>query len=264
MRAMRLLTYMTPGFPASLFEAIGRILDVNVEYETEASGPLPGQDPFADDDGTELGWVCSTSFVDMAATGDAPSIQLVGIAWVPDDPDVDGRPVYFGDIVTRPNSGITSFEDLGGKRVGCNDPVSLSGHYALNFELDRRDLDDGYLEKVFTGGHQASLTAVASGDLDAAIVDSVVRTTRTRIDPSVAELKVVERLGPWPTQPLVARISFDAHEVANVRQRLLAAAEDPVLGAELRAAGLSHLVEVGPDHYGPVRDAMSRLANSSA
>jgi len=258
---MRLISYMTPGFSKSLFESIGRVVGAEVEYETEASGPLPGDNPFVED-GTELGWICSTSFVDMATTGDNPSVQLVGVAWVPDDPDVAGRPVYFGDIVTRPDSGITSFDDLQGKRVGCNDPVSLSGHYALNFALDDRGLAAGYLEKVFTGGHQASLTAVANGELDAAIVDSVVRTTRERIDPDVAELAVIDRLGPWPTQPLVARVSLGSEEVALVRERLLNASQDPELRAELEAAALSHLIEVAPDHYAPVREAMARLNNN--
>ncbi len=256
---MRLITYMTPGFPRSLFESIGASLGADVEYETEASGPLPGENPFLGDDGTELGWICSTSFVDMAAGGDDPSIQLVGVAWVPDDADSDGQPVYFGDVVTRADSDVSSFDDLGGKQVGCNDPVSLSGHYSLNFELQRRELDPDYLEKVFTGGHQASLTAVANGELDAAVVDSVVRITRARTDPGVADLRIIERLGPWPTQPLVARISLKAEEVAEVRDRLLKAANDPRLKAELQAAGLSRLVEVGPDHYRPVREAMDHL-----
>ena len=259
---MRLITYMTPGFPKSLFEAIGACLDADIEYETEASGPIPGQNPFLDEDGTELGWICSTSFVDIASTGDNASIQLVGVAWVPDDPDSAGRPVYFGDIVTRADSDISSFDDLSGKRVGCNDLVSLSGHYALNFELERRELGPEYLEKVFTGGHQASLTAVANGELDAAVVDSVVRTTRALTDPTVADMAIVDRLGPWPTQPLVARISLDEHTVGEVRDRLLKAAQDGDLQQELRAAGLSHLVEVDAEHYRPVREAMNRLAGT--
>lgn len=257
---MRLLSYMTPGFPVSLFEMIGRLVGAEVEYETESSGPLPGNDPFAEGD-MELGWICSTSFVDMSTAGEDPSIQLVGVAWVPDDPDAHGRPVYFGDVVTRPDSGITTFADLEGKRVGCNDPVSLSGHYALKFELDDRGLEPDFVEMVFTGGHQASLTAVASGEIDAAIVDSVVRTTRVRVDPDVAKLRVLDRLGPWPTQPLVARVSLTADEVTRVREHLLGASDDPELREELEAAALSHFVAVGPDHYAPVRTAMARLTD---
>ena len=257
---MRLLSYMTPGFPESLFESIGRAVGATVEYETKSSGPEPGENPFLGD-GVELGWICSTSFVDSALTGDDPSIQLVGVAWVPDDSDANGRPVYFADIVTRADSPIQSFADLEGHTMACNDPVSLSGHYALKFELDDRGLPDGFVDLRFTGGHQASLTAVAKGEVDVALVDSVVRTARARVDPAVAKLRVLGRLGPWPTQPLVAAVSLTQDEVAAVRRRLLDAVENDALRAELRSSALSHLVEVTPDHYNRVRDAMNRLAD---
>ena len=255
---MRLLSYMTPGFPKSLFESIGRAVGATVEYETEMSGPGPGQNPFADD-GVELGWICSTSFVDNELSGDDPTIQLVGVAWVPDDPDANGRAVYFGDIVTRADSGIECFEQLEGRTIACNDPVSLSGHYALKFELDDRGLPDDFVNMEFTGGHQSSLKAVANGEIDAAIVDSVVRISRARVEPAVDDLVMVDRLGPWPTQPLVANASLPSGEVSGVRERLLDASQSDDLHEELHRSALSHLVEVSPEHYDRVRAAMDRL-----
>ena len=32
---------------------------------------------------------------------------IAGVAWVPDDPDVEGRPVYFGDVLVRAFRGDT-------------------------------------------------------------------------------------------------------------------------------------------------------------
>jgi ABC-type phosphate/phosphonate transport system substrate-binding protein len=253
---VRLLTYMSPGFPASLFELLGNILDAEVEFEMTMSGPAPGDDPFAD--GTaDLGWICSTSYVDLATRCPEPSIELAGVAWVPDDPDVYGRPVYFGDLVTQPDSGITTFEDLGGKRVGCNDPVSLSGYHSMRFAMRDRGLDEEtFTELVFTGGHHTSLDKVVSGELDAAVIDSVVRNGRARIEPAVADLRIIERLGPWPVQPLVARSGLSTEQIDEVRRLLLDAGEREDVKAELEAASLSHLVEVGPDHYAAIRDAM--------
>lgn len=70
---------MSPGFPASLFELLGGILDAEVEFDMTLSGPAPGDDPFAD--GTaDLGWICSTSYVDLATRSDNPSIELAGVA----------------------------------------------------------------------------------------------------------------------------------------------------------------------------------------
>lgn len=254
---MRLLSYMTPGFPASLFEAFGAVIGAEVDFEQELSGPAPGVDPFADGS-ADLGWICSTSYVDLATRTPEPSIGLAGVAWVPDDPDVGGRPVYFGDLVTRADAGFATLADLAGRRIGCNDPVSLSGHHALRFALrDRRFDPDGFAELVFTGGHHRSLDLVAAGELDAAVVDSVVRTGRSRIDPGVAALVVVERLGPWPVQPLVARSTLPAEDLARVRRLLLEAADTPVVRRELAAASLLGLVEVGPDHYDLVRRSMA-------
>ena len=256
---MRLLSYMSPGFPTSLFEALGRVLDADVIFDEERSGPAPGVDPFADGS-ADLGWICSTSFVDLTTRRDDPSIVLAGVAWVPDDPDVAGRPVYFGDVVTRPDSAIDTFDDLRGARIGCNDEVSLSGHHSLRFALHDRGLGENFVEIVFTGGHQRSLDLVVAGELDAAVVDSVVRTRRSRVDTAVAGLRIVERLGPWPVQPLVARSTLKAAEIDDVRRRLLEASSHPDVVAELRGAALSHLVEVDARHYEPVRDAIHRSA----
>lgn len=257
---VRLLSYLSPGFPRSLFEALAHIVDADVEFDEALSGPAPGRDPFASGN-ADLGWICSTSFVDLATRGDQPTVTLTGIAWVPDDPDSNGRPVYFGDLVTRPDSGITSFEDLAGRTVGCNDPVSLSGYHSMRFALDDRGLDEDFASLVFTGGHHQSLDQVLTGELDAAVVDSVVRTGRARVDPIVDSLYIIERLGPWPVQPLVARSTLSTADIDRVRRLLLEATDRPEIQAELHAASLSKLVEVGPDHYAAVRLAMDRAGS---
>lgn len=250
---------MSPGFPRSLFETVGSLIDAEVSFDETRSGPVPGDDPFANGS-VDAGWICSTSYVGLALTSASPTVQLAGVAWVPDDVDSAGRAVYFGDLVVAAGSPIRSFADLEGATIGCNDPVSLSGHYSLRFAMNDRGLDpDTFATLEFTGGHQRSLDMVAAGELDAAVVDSVVRTTRSRVDPTVASLRVVERLGPWPVQPLVMRADASAAEVATVRATLLGAAGDPVLRREMDRAGLRRFIEVGPDHYAPVASAMATL-----
>ena len=244
---------MTPGFPESLFSTLASGIGAELHLVRDVSGPRPGADPFAD--GTyDLGWICSTSFVALALAAEDPSVRLTGVAWVPDDPDADGRPVYFGDLVVRADSGVSTLDDLAGARVGCNDPISLSGHYALRGAFEDAGHDpETFAALQFTGGHHASLDGVVAGTLDAAVVDSVVRLRRARHDPAVARLRVVERLGPWPVQPLVARASLDTGRCADVRGTVMELAEQPAVRAELAAAGLRGLVTVDDDHYEPVR-----------
>lgn len=247
---------MTPGFPASMFDLIAQRLGAEISFDSARSGPAPDDDPFADGR-FDLGWICSTSFVDLSLRSEDPSVQLVGVAWVPDDPDANGRPVYFSDIVVPTGSAATTLDDLAGCRIGCNDPISLSGHHALRFEIEKRGGDpDAFAELIFTGGHDASLDAVACGELDAAVIDSVVRTRRIRADPHLGLLPVIDRLGPWPVQPLVARSGISPDDLATFCASLLASNDDPAMQAELQAAALTRFVAVGPDHYEPVHVAM--------
>lgn len=255
---MRLLSYMAPGFPHSLFEMVADLIDADVSFDEERSGPEPGFDPFRAG-AAELGWVCSTSFVQLALSAADPSVRLVGVAWVPDDPDSHDLPVYFGDLTVPAGSPLSHLAELGGARIGCNDPVSLSGHHALRIALiEQGHNPDSFAELVFTGGHQQSLDMLAAGQLDAAVVDSVVRGVRSVSDPAVAALRVIDRLGPWPVQPLVASTTVASGEVRRIRDRLLTANDDPGMQHELRRAGLRRFVAVGPDHYRLVDEAMAR------
>lgn len=250
---------MTPGFPVSLFECIARIIDAELLLDQTRSGPAPDDDPFASGE-ADLGWICSTSFVDLATRKDSPSVRLAGVAWVPTDPGSAGEPQYFGDVVVPADSPIRSFADLQGRTIGCNDEVSLSGHYAFRIATHRLGADpDTFADLCFTGGHHRSLDRVVAGDLDAAVVDSVVRTSRCRTDAAVASLRVVERLGPWPVQPLVARFDLADELVTQVRDALLAANDDRVMEAELAAASLARFVPVDADHYLPIRAALATL-----
>lgn len=247
---------MSPGFPASLFELLADHLGVDLAFDSSRSGPAPDDDPFTNGR-FDLGWVCSTSFVDLSLRSEDPSVQLVGVAWVPADVRSAGLPVYFSDLVVRPDSSVTSLEDLAGLRIGCNDPISLSGHHALRFEISNRGGDpDDFAHLVFTGGHDRSIEMVASGDLDAAVVDSVVRTRRARAEPDVAALRVVDAFGPWPVQPLVASTTLSEAACATITKTILATNLDPQMQTELDAAGLQCFVPIGADHYASVRRAM--------
>lgn len=255
---MRLISYMSPGFPATLFELIGDAIGAEVHFETRTSGPPDGHDPFRDGS-FDLGWICSTSFVDLALRHDRPSVQLVGIGWIPDDPDVLGRPQYFGDLMVSASTSITSLTDLRGRRIGCNDVISLSGHFALRFAIEALgERPENFAELIFTGGHHASLDAVLSGELDACVVDSVVRIGRSRYDDAVASLRVIDRLGPWPVQPLVARADLDPHLVTEVRNTILHLDERPDVRAQLAMSALAGFVAVDLAHYEPVTEAFAR------
>ncbi len=254
---LRLLSYMVPGFPLSLFTKIASVVSSALELDETRSGPAPGDDPFAEGR-ADLGWICSTSFVELSIRAPEPSVELAGVAWVPDDPGVEGRPVYFADVVVRPDSPIADLAALGGGRIGCNDHISLSGHHALRLALGQRGFEpDAFADLVFTGGHHSSLELLLAGELDAAVVDSVVRTRAARATPAIARLRLVDRLGPWPVQPLVARSSMAKPELEAVKRRLLDAADQPGVQRELHNAALATLTATSSAPYEALANAMA-------
>lgn len=258
-RRLRLLSYMVGGFPLSLFERIADVMDVELDYDESRSGPGPDDQPFADSR-ADFGWICSTSYVDLALRAPEPTVRLAGVGWVPLDEASTDRPVYFGDVVVTDDSPVQNLGDLRDATIGCNDEVSLSGHHSLRFALQRQGFDPTtFAELRFTGGHHNSLDALVDAQLDAAVVDSVVRTTRARTDDRVANLRIVERLGPWPVQPLVASVRLSSEAVSQARAALLASNDDPGMQSELHAAGLARFVPVDDNHYAPVRRAFTQF-----
>ena len=254
---MRLLSYLSPGFPATLFETLGAVVGAEVAFDERRSGPALGSDPFADGS-ADLGWLCATSYVDLIGRGREQTVQLVGVAWVPDDPAVEGRPLYFADVVVRPESSVADLAALEGCRIGCNDRISLSGYYALVLALRQRSVDPNrFADLVFTGGHRRSLEMLLAGELDAAVVDSVVRIGAGRSDSAIAELRLIDRLGPWPVQPLVARASMPKPEVLAVKRQLLAAVDRPDVRRELDNAALATLTTSRREPYDSLARAVA-------
>lgn len=80
----------------------------------------------------------------------------------------DGKPEYFGIMVTHPDSGIKSPKDLKGRTFAFGDKGSTSGyliplHYFMTQGID----PDTYFSKVLYTSHQAIETQVTRGALDA-------------------------------------------------------------------------------------------------
>lgn len=80
----------------------------------------------------------------------------------------DGKPEYFGIMITHPDSGIKSVKDLKGRTFAFGDKGSTSGyliplHYFMTQGID----PDTYFSKVLYTSHQAIETQVTRGALDA-------------------------------------------------------------------------------------------------
>jgi phosphonate transport system substrate-binding protein len=244
---LRFVTYLAPSLPEAMFAAVvehtGRALGrpVVLAVEAELSGPDPnGPDPFSAG-AVDVGFMCAPSYVRLSAAEPPPVVPLA--APVFDGAGVDDRPVYYSDVIVRGDDPATSVADLVAARWGFNDPISLSGYHSLPSTVDRA-------RARHTGSHLRSIELIVGGELDAAAIDSNVLAIRLRSEPGLRdEIRVVERLGPFPVQPVVASSRLAGDELAALTNALLGMHEDARAVADLEPFGLRRFVAVTPADY---------------
>lgn len=136
------------------------------------------------------------------------------------------KPLYCSEVIVNRESGFRSLEDLRGARWAINEPSSWSGYWVT---LHRVGSWDFFGEVVAAGFHEKALRMVASGEIDGAAIDCHVLGVVGRQDTRLMErVKVIESLGPAPSQPVVVRAGLDAGLKMRIRDRLLGL-HDPLL-----------------------------------
>ncbi|OYY66683.1 MAG: putative selenate ABC transporter substrate-binding protein [Burkholderiales bacterium 28-67-8] len=125
----------------------------------------------------DLAWFGGFTFVQASVRSEGRVIPLVQR-----EEDEKFRSVF----ITDANSGITRLEDLKGKTLSFGSPSSTSGHLMpRSFLLAAKINPDADLKRVsFSGAHDATVAAVASGKVDAGALNISVW------DKLVAEKKV--------------------------------------------------------------------------
>lgn len=236
--------------------ATGLGMDHELTVEPKISGPLtPADDRFALAL-TDVGFLCPPSYLWLTEES-APSVQLVPMAPVHDDPRAHGRPVYYSDLIVRAESPIAGLGDLAGQRVGYNDKSSLSGYVSLLTALAAIGAEQTHFGQfLHVGSHREALAMIAAGEIDGAAIDANVWRAWAREQPDAAgELRSAAALGPHPVQPIVVR-SGAAH-LAEPIAELLAC---PELAELVRPHGVVGFAPIDHAAYEPLRPMCRALA----
>ena len=125
------------------------------------------------------------------------------------------QPTYKSYIITRADTGIEAVEDLEGRNFGFVDPASASGYLFPRAHLldqleeagvTNENIDGWFGNVVYTGGHDASVRAVISGDIDAASVsDSQVQRMTAAEEEGMEDIVIVTETLPIPRSPEAVR-----------------------------------------------------------
>jgi phosphonate transport system substrate-binding protein len=176
----------------------------------------------------------------------------------------EGKPEYFALIVTHPESGLESLDDLlgpkgRGRSFAFGDKGSTSGYLIPFHQFQQRGIDpEKHFARVLYTKHQAIQTQVTAGQIDAGadynrnrdamIAQGLIAAARS---------KIVWRSAPLPNDAFAVSAEL-ARDAAFVRRLQAALAEvGPLLArqANLLPAHYSGFVATDNNFYKPIRDA---------
>lgn len=170
--------------------------------------------------GVDAAFVCSGAYVKDAEGSD---IQVLAV------PVVQGCPTYKSFLVVRSDAPYRRLADLEGARFAFTDPLSFSGRYYVLYRLHQlgKRPESFFSKVVYSGGHDASVRAVARGEVDGAAVDSLVfEYMRSRGSPEAAGVKIVESSEPFGIPPFVVSGSVPQDVRRALEEALLEMAQD--------------------------------------
>jgi ABC-type phosphate/phosphonate transport system substrate-binding protein len=178
-----------------------------------------------------------------------------------DAPGCDG-PKYCSLVIVGSDAPWTEFQDLRGRTCAVNSVESWSGHHALRLLIALKGEQGGpFCKAIASGGHAASIAAVAAGQADFAAVDCVTYATLSRYRPSAVAGTRVQCLTPaMPGLPLIAGRAAKPGEIEAMRNGLAAAAADPELAEARSLLGITGIHFPHESEYERLTVALAQAA----
>lgn len=175
-----------------------------------------------------------------------------------------GKPEYFAIMITHPDSGLQSVDDLLGPRgrgrtFAFGDKGSTSGYLIpLHFFMQRGIEPEKHFSRVLHTRHQAIQTQVTAGQIDAGA--DFNRNRSTMIDQGLIRAersKVIWQSDPLPNDAVAvsATLFKDKAFVARLQQALTEVGSLLNSQPQLLPANYTGFVNADNAFYKPIRDA---------
>jgi phosphonate transport system substrate-binding protein len=148
----------------------------------------------------DFAYVCGATYVEAKQSA---SLEILAFPYFEDSPHY-----YSLTIARADDDSIKSILDFQGKNYAFSDPKSNSGSLVPMCRLKTF----GYNYRVFFGNliytydHSYSIEAVIDGYVDGASIDSLIYESYMLLNPHLKnKIKIVDKLGPFQTTPIVIR-----------------------------------------------------------
>lgn len=200
-----------------------------------------------------LGFVCSGAYVEGRRSF---GMEILAV------PQVNQETTYYSYIIVSNDSPAASLRELRGGSFAYADPLSNSGYFAPVWRLRELGVsENGFFSSTsYSHSHDNSIRAVADHVVDGAAVDSLVFNYAVEHNPRYrAEIRVVEKLGPYPNPPTVVSPALSPDLKERLRGLLLGMAGEPEGRAALAPLRIDRFVVLPDSDYDVVRRAAASI-----
>jgi ABC-type phosphate/phosphonate transport system substrate-binding protein len=154
-------------------------------------------------------------------------------------------------VVTNRQAGFTSLEDLRGGIAAVNSRESNSGYNLFRATLAPIARGAPFFGAVIeTGGHVASISAVAEGRADCAAIDCITYGNIARHAPrQLVDISILAETPSGPGLPFITRASASDRDVEILRAALRGAIDEPSLAGTRDRLGLVDFALLSDSDY---------------
>lgn len=211
----------------------------------------------------DVGWLAPFAYV-LAKDKNAAEVALASLR--------QGSKTYRSQIIVHADSGITTLEQLRGKKFAFVDAASASGFLFPNALLASKGIDykTFFSETVLAGGHPQVVIAVYNKQVDAGATfgdsreggpPTDARTTTVSTLPDVlTKVKPIATTDPIPNDTVSVRPGLSADLKKLVTDGLLYVQGTPEGAQQLRALyNIDGLATASDADYNPIRNAARAL-----
>lgn len=166
---------------------------------------------------------------------------------------------FISYYIVPQNSPVKSLQDLKGKTFAFGSPSSTSGHLMPRYYLlkDGINPDRDFARIAFSGAHDATLAFVASGRVDAGVLNSsVFERLREKGDANVKAVRILARTPPYYDYNWTVRGNLDPALVKKLTTAFLKL--DPTNAAHKEILDLqraSRFIATRPENYKGIEEA---------
>ena len=175
-------------------------------------------------------------------------------------PMVNGKTTYNSYIIVNADSSISKFSDLKGKTFAFTDEQSNTGKLVPTYMIAKLgETPETFFSKfIYTGSHDASISAVANNIVDGAAIDSLIYDYLKKRRPGlISSTKIIEVSPPFGIPMVVARPDLNQDLKSKLRSFLLSADSDPQIKNVLANMEIEKFTIIDDSAYNSIREMIN-------